>query len=247
MKRTSNRQIAVVTGANKGIGFHIARQLAEAGVTVLMGCRDPGRGHESAGRLAAEDLDVLFLHLDVTDDKSIAAAARRVVDEYGRLDILINNAGITSGLEASSRVTRSDLRATFDTNVFGVAAVTNAFLPALRAADGARVVNVSSELGSARLMSQSTGAFAALNNAAYQSSKSALDMLTILYAKELAPEGITVNAVGPGYRATGLNGGLPTPGAGDPADGAVVAVRVALNSIAGTGLFLNHEGRIVPW
>jgi NAD(P)-dependent dehydrogenase (short-subunit alcohol dehydrogenase family) len=244
---TESRNVALVTGANKGIGFHVAAQLAEAGVHVLMGCRDQQRGSAAADKLRTADGRVEVLLLDVTDDASIAAAAQRVADEHGRLDVLVNNAGITSGLAPTSQVTRVDLRRTFETNVFGVAAVTNAFLPLLRAAERARVLNISRELGSANLVSDADGPFGALNNAAYQTSKSAVGMLTVLYSKELAGSGITVDAVGPGYRATELNGGLPTPGAGDPADGAAAVVAAALDTHPGTGRFINHTGQIVPW
>ena len=240
--------LAVVTGANKGIGFQIARQLAHTGARVLLGSRDEARGQAAVSQLAAEGLAVELLIIDVADDLSIRAAATHVRERYGFANILINNAGITSGLDSASHVTKGDFRTTFETNVFGVAAVTNEFLPLLRSSKGARIVNVSSELGSARIMSDPTGPFAALNNAAYQASKSALGMLTVLYSKELAPDGIAVDAVGPGYRSTDLNGGLPTPGGGDPADGASIAVSTALESDpAKTGRFLNHRGEVVPW
>lgn len=124
--------------------------------------------------------------------------------------------------------------------------MTNAFLPLLRKSSSARIVNVSSGLGSATLMSGSA-AFGQLNNAAYQSSKAALNMLTFLYANELRPSGILVNAVRPGYRATELNGGLPTPGAGDPAEGAMVAVRAALLDDGPTGTFMADTGQNYPW
>ena len=240
--------VALVTGANKGIGFHVARQLAQAGSRVLLGSRDEGRGQAAVARLTAEGCDVELLIIDVTDDVSIRAAVEQVHEQHGYLDILINNAGIASGLDSTSHVTRSDLHRTFETNVFGVAAVTNSFLPLLRNSKRSRIVNVSSELGSTRIVSDPTGQYSALNNAAYQASKSALGMLTILYSKELAPDGIAVDAVGPGYRSTELNGGLPTPGAGDPADGATIVVATALESDpAKTGRFLNHRGEIVPW
>lgn len=245
---TPQDTIALVTGANTGIGFHLARQLAQAGARVLLGSRDPGRGSDAAEKLAAEGLQVEQLTIDITDDQSIAAAVRRVSQTHGRLDLLINNAAIAGDLQPASAVSRESMLATYDTNVAGVAAVTNGFLPLLRASSRARVLNVSSELGSTRLVNDPnwplSGVAAA---AAYQASKSALDMLTVLYAKELAAENIAVVSVSPGYRATGLSNGEPMEGAGDPAEGAAGIVGVALSGELRTGLFFSDQGELVPW
>jgi NAD(P)-dependent dehydrogenase (short-subunit alcohol dehydrogenase family) len=241
-----DNQIALVTGANTGIGFHLARQLAQAGVHVLAASRDPERGAAAAATLAAEGLTVDPVTLDVTDDETILAATQYVADTYGRLDILINNAAIVGDGLPATGVSRESLLNTFDTNVAGVTAVTNAVLPLLRASDRARILNVSSELGSTRLVNDPEWAYAAVAVAAYQSSKSALDMLTVLYAKELAQEKISVVSVSPGYRATGLAKG-PTPGAGDPAEGAAGIVGVALSDQWRTGLFFSDAGEVVAW
>lgn len=247
-RTATDPRVALVTGANKGIGLHIARQLAQRGLTVLLGARNAERGRAAVAGLVGEGLDVRLLVLDVTDAGSVAAAAEQVAKDPGRLDVLVNNAGITSGLAPTSQVEVADLRRTYETNVFGVVAVTNALLPLLRRSRSARIVNVSSGLGSLTLLSDPDFRFADLNNAAYQSSKAALNALTVLYAKELRGTGIKVNAVSPGYRATDLNGGLPTPGAGDPADGAAVAVRMALIDDAGpTGEFHSDAGTVYPW
>jgi NAD(P)-dependent dehydrogenase (short-subunit alcohol dehydrogenase family) len=236
---TQQTKIALVTGANKGIGRQVARQLAQAGVTVLAGSRDVARGKRTVDDLRDEGLDVRLLQLDVTDDSSIAAAAARVPT----LDILVNNAGISSGYETPSRTSRDDLRRTYETNVFGVVAVTNAFLPVLMKSPSPRIVNVSSEVGSLALI----GDRVPINVGAYQSSKAALNALTILYAKELRDTPLKINAIAPGYVATDLYGGQPTPGAGDPADGAAVAVRYALIGDDGpTGEFHGAFG-VVPW
>jgi len=244
----SEPRVAVVTGANKGIGKHIARQLAQAGLLVFIGSRNHARGQAAVDELRSEGLSVRLLGLDVTDSASIARAAAQIARDPGRLDVLVNNAGITSGLDAASRMSVDDLRRTYETNVFGVVATINAFLPLLRQSPSPRIVNVSSGLGSLTLLSDPAFPFAALNNAAYQSSKTALNALTVLYAKDLAKEGFKVNAVSPGYRATDLNGGLPTPGAGDPAEGAEVAVRMALIPDDGpTGEFHSHAGTTYPW
>ncbi|CAN5436022.1 SDR family NAD(P)-dependent oxidoreductase [soil metagenome] len=239
--------IALITGANAGIGYHLAQQLAQAGVRVLLGSRDPARGSSAAGELAAQGLEVEPVTLDVTDDTTIAAAAKHVADTYGRLDLLINNAAIVGDGLPATQVSREILLSTFDTNTAGVAAVTNAFLPLLRASARPRILNVSSELGSTRLVNDPGWAHSSVAVAAYQASKSALDMLTVLYAKELADEHISVLSVSPGYRATGLSQGRPTPGAGDPAEGAAGIVGVALTAESPTGLFFSDQGELVPW
>jgi NAD(P)-dependent dehydrogenase (short-subunit alcohol dehydrogenase family) len=241
--------IALVTGANKGIGKEIARQLAAAGHTVYVGSRDPGRGKDA---IADIDGDARLLDLDVTDADSIAAAARQVP----ALDILVNNAGISSS--EPKPVTDEDLktfRRIYETNVFGVVAVTNAFLPALRRSAHPRIVNISS--GAASLAasagqaegiivfaSRPTGALGA-----YRSSKTALNELTVLYANALADDGFKVNALAPGARRTDLNGPARTSSrAGDPAEGAAGAVRLALLPDDGpTGGFFSWDGTPVPW
>lgn len=245
---THDTLVALVTGGNAGIGLHLSRQLAGAGVRVLLGSRDPARGASAAAGLAAEGLDVDPVTLDVTDDATIAAAVRHVTDTYGRLDILINNAAIGDDGQPAVDVTRSGLLRTFDTNVAGPAAVVNALLPSLRASSRPRILNVSSELGSTRLVSDPDWPFSHVTDAAaYQASKSALDMLTVLYAKELAAENISVVSVSPGYRATGLSGGRPMEGAGDPAVGAAGIVGVALSDDVQTGRFFSDQGELVAW
>ncbi|CAM3394003.1 SDR family NAD(P)-dependent oxidoreductase [Mycobacterium frederiksbergense] len=201
--------IALVTGANTGIGFHLTQQLARTGVRVLLGSRDTARGSHAAGQLSADGLDVDHLTVDVTDDRTIGGAVEHVAATYGRLDILINNAAIVGDGLPASKVSRASLPQTFDTNAAGIVAVTNAFLPLLRKSGSPRVLNVSSELGSTRLVNDPDWAHSSVAAAAYQASKSALDMLTVLYAKELAHEKISVLSVSPGYRATGLSKANP--------------------------------------
>ncbi|MET0474899.1 MAG: SDR family NAD(P)-dependent oxidoreductase [Mycobacterium sp.] len=245
---THDNPIVLVTGANAGIGFHVTQQLARAGAHVLLGSRDAARGSAAAGELAAEGLEVDQVTLDVTDDATIAAVTNHVADAYGRLDVLINNAAIVGDGLPASEVGRKVMLSTFDTNVAGVVALTNAFLPLLRAsARSARVLNVSSELGSTRLVNDPDWPYGSVAAAAYQASKSALDMLTVLYAKELAAEGISVLSVSPGYRATGLSQGRPTPGAGEPAGGAAGIVALALAADSSTGQFFSDAGEVVPW
>ena len=239
--------IVLITGANAGIGLHLARQLTRAGARVLLGSRDPARGSAAAGELAAEGLDVDPVTIDVTDDDTIAAAARYVAETYGHLDVLINNAAIVGDGLPAAQVSRASMLQTYDTNTAGVVAVTNALLPSLRASTRPRILNVSSELGSTRLVNDPDWAYASVAVAAYQASKSALDMLTVLYAKELADEHVAVLSVSPGYRQTGLNGGQPSPGAGDPAEGAAAIVAVALAAESPTGRFISDQGEFVAW
>jgi NAD(P)-dependent dehydrogenase (short-subunit alcohol dehydrogenase family) len=236
--------IALVTGATSGIGKEIARQLATLGWTVLLGARDAERGER-----AADEIGGLVLPLDVTDAASIAAAATAVP----ALDVLVNNAGIS--LDTGDVVTEVDaevFRRTYETNVFGVVSVTNAFLPALRRSARARIVNVSSGTGS---LTWSTGSnpqfdFRAASTgrgAAYRSSKAALDALTIFYAQALAADGIKVNALAPGLRATNLNPRAAAAG-GDPAEAASEAVRLAtLPDDGPTGLLFSWDGTVAPW
>jgi NAD(P)-dependent dehydrogenase (short-subunit alcohol dehydrogenase family) len=233
---------AVVTGANKGLGRHIAGQLAAVGVTVYVASRDAERGRAAVAEIG--DLARLLV-LDVTDEASVAAAARQV----GELDILVNNAGIGDDARTAPETDVDALRRTFETNVFGVVAVTNAFLPALRRSSAGRIVNISSGTGS---LGRSTApdarfAFGAGEAAGYRASKAALNALTVFYAQALADVGIKVNALAPGLRATGLNA-LAAASGGDPAEGAAGAVRLALLPDDGpTGGFFSWDGTPVPW
>ena len=154
MTTTTDQKIVLITGANKGIGFAAARELGRAGHTVLLGARDPGRGAAAAAALAGQGLDVRFVRLDVTDPATIAAAAELIEAEYGRLDILINNAGISRDRpHPPDELPVAALREIYETNVFGVVAVTNAMLPLLRKSPAARIGNVSSGLGTVALLS----------------------------------------------------------------------------------------------
>jgi NAD(P)-dependent dehydrogenase (short-subunit alcohol dehydrogenase family) len=234
---------ALITGAAGGIGREIARQLAARGWTVLVGARDAERG-----RLAADEIGGRPLLLDVTDAASIASAAASVPV----LDVLVNNAGIS--LDAGP-VTETDpdvFRRTYETNVFGVVAVTNAFLPALRRSAHPRIVNVSSGTGS---LTWSTGpnpqfdyrAAGSGAAAAYRSSKTALNALTVFYAQALSGDGVKVNALAPGLRATNLNARAAAAG-GDPAEAAAGAVRLALLPDDGpTGQLFSWDGTAAPW
>ncbi|WP_327091418.1 SDR family oxidoreductase [Nonomuraea sp. NBC_01738] len=232
---------ALITGANKGIGFETARQLAARGVTAVIGARDEERGRDAARRLGQP-----YVRLDVTDADCVRAAAKWLEAEYGSLDILVNNAGVARQQEhfEPSRTTAEDLLRTYETNVFGVVTVTNAMLPLLREAPAARIVNVSSELGSLTHALDPASPFWQANLMAYNSSKSALNMITASYAKELWETPIKVNAANPGYCATDLNGHMGFRTAGQ---GAAIAVRLAtLDADGPTGAFLQEDG-VVPW
>jgi NAD(P)-dependent dehydrogenase (short-subunit alcohol dehydrogenase family) len=234
-----DNSIALVTGANKGIGKEIARRLAAAGLTVHVGSRDAARGERAVEEIGG---DARLLVLDVTDAASIADAARHV----GALDILVNNAGISGDGDTPDREDVDTFRRIYETNVFGVVAVTNAFLPTLRRSAHPRIVNISSGTGSLtwaigpQFPHQGT-------YAAYRSSKTALNALTVFYAHTLADDGIKVNALAPGLRRTDLNATAAASG-GDPAEAAAGAVRLALLPDDGpSGTFFSWDGTPVPW
>ena len=178
-------KIALITGANKGIGKEIARQLGAQGLTVLLGARDAKRGEEAASELRQEGLTAHSVLLDVTDQASIDAAAKHIEAEFGKLDVLVNNAGIALDNGPASEMEIETLRRTYDTNVFGVFAVTKAFLPLLKKAEAGRIVNLSSGLGSLTQNSDPAWEFAFAKPLAYNSSKAALNMMTVILAAEM--------------------------------------------------------------
>ncbi|MDP4508324.1 SDR family oxidoreductase [Nonomuraea turcica] len=234
-------KIALITGANKGIGYEIARLLAEQGVTAIVGARD-----EERGRAAGERLGLPYVRVDVTDEDSAAAVAKWIEQEYGTLDILVNNAGIAGDLNqvVPSTASAQALRDVYETNVFGVVTVTNAMLPLLRTSAAGRIVNMSSELGSLSMAAAPDSPFAEATFLAYNSSKSALNMITVLYARELKDTAIKVNAANPGYCATDLNGHA---GFRTAEQGAAIAVRLAtLGEDGPTGAYLQDDGAL-PW
>jgi NAD(P)-dependent dehydrogenase (short-subunit alcohol dehydrogenase family) len=240
MRDLTDGTVALVTGANKGIGLAAARRLAELGWSVLLGARDPERGKAAAGRLAG--LDVSVLRLDVTDDASVSAAAKQVEDSAGRLDVLVNNAGIIGPLVGPMETGAAEMLECFDTNVFGPVRVTRAFVPLLRRSTAPRIVMVSSGMGSLAVTTDPERLESTLVGLAYPSSKSALNMLTTMYAKALP--GFRVNAVDPGYTATDLNGhrGLQSVQVGSDA---IVAL-ATVPTDGPTGGFFDRSGP-VPW
>lgn len=240
----SETTIALVTGANKGIGYEIAAGLGARGLTVGVGARDDTRREEAVAKLRAAGVDAFGVPLDVTDDASVTAAAALIAERYGRLDVLVNNAGITGGHRQEPTVVDPEtIRTVVETNVIGVIRVTNALLPLLRRSGSPRIVNMSSGVGS--LTRQSVpGAETGPISAAYAPSKSFLNGVTIQYAKELADTNILINAACPGYCATDLNG---FRGHRTAEQGAATAIRLATLPDGGpTGGFFEDAGT-VPW
>jgi NAD(P)-dependent dehydrogenase (short-subunit alcohol dehydrogenase family) len=240
----SEQTIALVTGANKGIGYEIAAGLGALGWTVGVGGRDEERREAAVEKLRAAGADAFGVPLDVTDDAGVAAAAELVGERAGRLDVLVNNAGVTGGMpQEPTRVDPAAVRTAVETNVLGVIRVTNAMLPLLRRSASPRIVNMSSSVGS--LTRQSTpGAETGPISAAYAPSKSFLNAVTVQYAKELHGTNILINAACPGYCATDLNG---FRGVRTPEQGAAIAIRLAtLPDDGPTGGFFEDAG-VVPW
>jgi NAD(P)-dependent dehydrogenase (short-subunit alcohol dehydrogenase family) len=238
--------IALITGANRGIGRAIAEQLAARGAIVLVAGRDLDRCTDAAATIGPQAHPVL---LDVTVQSSVDAAAGLIRQRFGRLDVLVNNAGVSGRIGiAPSAADIDEVQAVFDTNVFGVIRVTNAMLPLLRHSPGGRIVNVSSSVGSMTLMSEPTHYFATLPAmASYPPAKSALNSLTVQYAKELGGIGILVNAADPGACATDFTRALGRKIDRTAAQGAAIAVHLALLPADGpTGGLFNDEGA-VPW
>jgi NAD(P)-dependent dehydrogenase (short-subunit alcohol dehydrogenase family) len=240
-------KIALVTGANKGIGFETARQLAKSGgVHVILAARDRAKGGQAALVLQAEGLDVEALTLDVTDTGSIAVAAAEVDGKFGRLDILINNAGIAinDGSTTVSGQTLETWHKTFETNLFAVIAVTQAFLPLLRKSAAGRIVNLSSVLASLTLHSDPASPIYDFKIPAYNVSKTALNGWTVQLAYELRGTKIKVNAAHPGYVKTDL-GGPSAPM--EIVDGAKTGVALALIDANGPNGAYIHLGEPLPW
>ena len=248
-----DKPVALVTGANQGIGLQIAKDMTAHGFTVLVGSRNIERGEAAAKEIGA---GAVSLHIDVTNQSSITAAAGRVRNEFGRLDVLIQNAAIASTREVTSmeahmaasrasNVPLDDVRAVWDTNVFGVLAVYQALVPILRDTPGSRIVNVSSGAGSLTLAADPNSPTRMFFDAAYATSKTALNALTVAMAIELEADGIKVNAVSPGFTKTKMNG---FSGTETVEEGAAEAVRLALLGSEGpTATFTSATMGGIPW
>ncbi|MFI1917979.1 SDR family oxidoreductase [Nocardia sp. NPDC020380] len=242
----SEKTIALVTGANKGIGYEIAAGLGALGWSVGVGARDEHRREAAVEKLRAAGVDAFGVALDVTDDASVAAAAALLEGRAGRLDVLVNNAGVTGGMpQEPTRVDLDAVRTAVETNVIGVIRVTNAMLPLLRRSASPRIVNMSSSVGSLTLQASETSEVASSPvSAAYAPSKSFLNAVMLQYVKELRGSNILINAGCPGYTATDLNA---FHGVRTPEQGAAIAIRLAtLPDNGPTGGFFDDAG-VVPW
>ena len=245
MAEQANKRIALVTGANKGIGYETARRLASQGITVLIGARDERRGKEAEAKLRSEGLDVRFLHLDVDDEATHEGVRRLVENDFGRLDILVNNAAIALDLnQKPSEVDLQTLRKTFDTNFFGLISVTRALLPLIRRSEAGRIVNVSSGLASLTQHSDPGWEFYQVKPLAYNASKTALNAFTVMLAHELKETAIKVNSADPGFTATDMN---DHRGYKTVEQGAAVIIQLAtLPADGATGSYFDDRG-VLPW
>ncbi|CNG21094.1 dehydrogenase/reductase [Mycobacterium tuberculosis] len=240
----SEQTVALVTGANKGIGYEIAVGLGALGWSVGVGARDGGRREAAVAKLRADGVDAFGVPLDVTDEASVAAAAELIEGRAGRLDVLVNNAGITGGMpQEPTLVSAETIRTVVETNVIGVIRVTNAMLPLLRRSASPRIVNMSSTVGSLNRQSDPDAETGPIS-AAYAASKTFLNAVGVQYTKELAGTGILINSACPGFCATDLNG---FRGVRTAEQGAATAVRLArLPDDGPTGGFFDDDGPI-PW
>lgn len=240
----SEKTTALVTGANKGIGYEIAAGLGALGWRVGIGARDDHRREDAVEKLRAAGVDAFGVALDVTDDASVAAAAAQLEEHEGRLDVLVNNAGITGGgPQEPTNVAPATIREVVETNVIGVVRVTNAVLPLLRRSASPRVVVMSSSVGSLTLQT-TPGADTGPISAAYSPSKTFLNAVVVQYAKELAGTNILVNAACPGFVATDLNG---FRGTRTPEQGAQVALQLATLPDDGPSGGYFSDGGPIPW
>lgn len=238
--------IALVTGANKGIGYCVAEGLGRRGLTIVVGARHVDRGEKAAHALRAAGVDARFVHLDVSDDDSVARAARELTTRFGRLDVLVNNAGIKLEFHPAppSRASMDVIRKTYATNVFGTISVTLAMLPLLRRAPAARIVNMSSGLASMTLASKAGSKHAEKCMLSYNTSKAAINAVTVQFANELRGTPIKVNAVDPGYTNSDMT---RRDGVRTPEQAARIAIELATVGDDGpTGGFFDEHGPL-PW
>ena len=241
----TTQKIALVTGANKGIGLEIARQLAQSGVTVILGARDLIRGQQAVAPLISAGLDVEALKIDLNDETTIEAAAQGIGDRHGRLDILVNNAGIVDAEDGPPSVAAvGAARRLMETNFIGTLAVTQAMLPLLRRSPAGRIVNLATTLGSLAINGDPSSPYYDARLIGYNASKAALNMLTVQLAAELKGTGIAVNSVAPGYVRTDLTG---NNGYMTAEEGARLPVEYALfEDGSASGRFVEPAGN-APW
>jgi NAD(P)-dependent dehydrogenase (short-subunit alcohol dehydrogenase family) len=243
----TTKRIALISGANKGIGLETARQLGKLGITVLVGARDLGRGEAAVADLKKDGVEAIAVKFDVVNADDIQAAVAKVEKEFGVLDILINNAGMmheTMGANTTTTISEKEIRETFDTNFFAVIAVTNAFLPLLRKSEAGRIVNVSSILGSLTLHAQPGSPIYDAKLLAYNSSKTALNAYTVHLAHALKDTKIKVNSAHPGWVKTDLGTDAAPM---NVVDGAKTEVTLATLPADGPTAGFFHLGEPLPW
>jgi NAD(P)-dependent dehydrogenase (short-subunit alcohol dehydrogenase family) len=243
----NEKKIALITGANKGLGFEMARQLGQTGITVVLAARDPGKGEAATAKLRGEGLDARFLKLEVTNKDDHAAAAAFLDKNFGRLDILINNAGISAedlGAGKVSTTTPDVIHRTFETNFFAPVALTQALLPLLRKSDAGRIVNMSSILGSQTLHADPNSPIYDFKSLSYDASKAALNSFTIHLAHELKDTPIKVNSAHPGWVKTDM--GTDAAPMEIPEGGKTGVALALLGEDGPTGGFF-HLGKPLPW
>ena len=244
MEKNNQPTVALITGANKGIGLETARQLGRLGIAILLGARDRERGRRAVEALCAEGVQARHIVLDVTDQSTIDAAAAQIEREFGKLDILVNNAGIFIEKQPAMRSEVENLRRTFETNFFGAFAVTKALLPLIRLSGAGRIVNLASDLASLGNTSDPDWALYEHVYFAYAASKVAINAMTVALAKDLRNTPIKVNSADPGFTSTDMNGHA---GPKKPEDAALVPVRLATLPPDGpTGGYFDENGP-VPW
>jgi NAD(P)-dependent dehydrogenase (short-subunit alcohol dehydrogenase family) len=249
--KRKNMKTALVTGANKSIGFETARQLAQKGYFVYLGSRDIAKGNEAVDKLKSEGLtNVEAIQIDVSDEASVTRAKDHLSSKLNALDLLINNAGILGGFDqTASGASLSLIREVFDTNFFGAIHVTQSFLALLKASPQAVIVNVTSGLGSLTLHSDPSWMYYAVKGAAYGPSKTALNAYTVMLAYELRNTNVKVNAVDPGYTATDFNHHNGSKAVGDSA--AFVVKYATIEANGPTGKYFSHDyagnGNESPW
>jgi NAD(P)-dependent dehydrogenase (short-subunit alcohol dehydrogenase family) len=243
----NEKKVALITGANKGLGFEMAKQLAQTGATVVLAARDEAKGAAAAEKLKSEGLDARFVKLDVTNKKDYAGAVEYLEKNFGKLDILINNAGISAdGLAGTnvSATTEQSLRSTFETNFFAPIALTQALLPLLKKSEAARIVNMSSILGSQTLHAEPGSPIYDFKALSYDASKAALNSFTIHLAHELKDTKIKVNSAHPGWVKTDMGTDAAPM---ELPEGGKTGVALALLDEAGPSGGFFHMGQTLPW
>lgn len=244
-----SKKIALITGANKGIGFETARQLGKEGITIIAAARNKEKGNEAVQKLKSEGIDAEFLQLDVDNNSDIKTTYEYILQKYGKLDILVNNAGILVeegdfAFNTTTTISDQDLRQTLDTNFFNVVKLTNTLLPLLQKSEAGRIVNLSSILGSLNLHSDVSSPIYSSKKFAYNTSKTALNSYTVHLAAALAGTNVKVNSVHPGWVKTDMGTDAAPM---EIADGAKTSVALSLLDANGpTGKYM-HLGEELPW